>query len=52
MQKLGELCAAITGFAAWGIALLAVLNDGNWIGAGVCLAAAAIAFGRLCANGR
>ena len=43
MNKLGELCTVITGFAPWFVGLLALLNDGNWIGAGVCLTVAAIA---------
>lgn len=46
-RNLGIACAIITGLASWFIALLALVNDYNWVGVGVCLAAAAIAFGSL-----
>jgi hypothetical protein len=45
-QKLGRVCAAISGFAAWFFALILLGND-NAAAMGLCLTAAAIAFGLL-----
>jgi hypothetical protein len=47
MKQLGQLCCVVIGFAACFVALLALFNDHNSVGAGVCLIAAAIAFGQL-----
>jgi hypothetical protein len=37
----------VTTLAAWLVALLAIVNDRNWVGGGVCLLAAAVALSAL-----
>lgn len=46
-QDRGTIGLIVTGLASWFVALITFLNDSNSIGAGVCLIAAAIAFGAL-----
>lgn len=33
--RLGAICCLITGFAAWFVALLSLVNAYNWVGVGV-----------------